>query len=77
MECDEIKREVENFKKAICMHNEKSPNYPVQVSIGFSWIKHSQGNIREVVKNADKNMFNEKMRTKDANGRTQKINNLY
>lgn len=77
MECNEIKREVENFKKNISVHNEKSPNCIVQVSIGFSWTKRSQGNIREVVKKADKNMFKEKMKTKDANGSIGKINDLY
>jgi len=62
---EQMEAEVFKFKNRICQYNESTHlKLPIHISIGFSYSDNSRGNIREVFKRADKNMFNEKTKTK-------------
>ena len=67
LEKDEMKKEVQKFKNNINSYNSQNPTFPIQVSMGFAFAEHSQGNVYNVFKKADKNMFREKLQTKNFN----------
>lgn len=70
LEYEEMKREIANYKNKINRYNLENPKLPIKVSIGFAFTEYSKGNIRELFKKADKNMFKEKIKGKSIDQKT-------
>ena len=61
---DEVEAKIINLKSQISRYNKSKPKIPIKISIGFSYYEHSLGQVAKVFKQADRNMYKDKLNNK-------------
>ncbi|AFS79184.1 putative diguanylate cyclase [Gottschalkia acidurici 9a] len=62
--CREVEAKISNLKSQINRYNKSEPKIPIKISIGFSYSEHSLGQVSKVFKEADRNMYKDKLNNK-------------
>ncbi|WP_425446084.1 diguanylate cyclase [Dethiothermospora halolimnae] len=60
IDCESVKKIVENIKKTIKNYNKINTKLPIGMSIGYHYNKHSVGYMSEIFKRADRYMYRDK-----------------
>lgn len=61
---EQVQSAIDNFRRQINKHNKCNSKLPIKISMGFSYTEHSLERVNEVFKEADKNMYKDKLSNK-------------
>lgn len=64
VDCEEVQAAIDNFRCQINKYNKYNSKIPIKISMGLSYIEHSLERINEVFKEADRNMYKDKLNNK-------------